>query len=189
MMNHTKITTKQLGVSAVLLSLAVVSNFIAPITLPYGGTLSFCTMLFICLVGYLFGVRLGVIAGIAFGLLDLVLAGFVFHPIQVLLDYPIAFGLLGIIGLFRNYKFGLFVGYIVAVAARYVIAVISGVVFFGSFAPEGTPVLWYSITYNASYIVPEMILSLVIISVPAVRKALLKVQVSLLEPNQNQVEG
>ena len=168
-MQKSTITTKQLGVTAVLLALAVVTDFIAPVRLPYGGSLSFCTMLFICLIGYFYGVKIGVMAGVAFGLLQLMLGGYVVHPIQALLDYPLAFGALGISGFFRTRKYGLTIGYIVAVGARYLFAVLSGVVFFAAYAPPGSPVLWYSVTYNLTYILPEMILSLIIISVPAIK--------------------
>ena len=58
------------------------------------------------------------------------------------------------------------------VIGRYIFAVISGVVFFGAYAPEGTPAIVYSLGYNATYIVPEAIVTLIIISVPAVTKAL-----------------
>lgn len=62
---------------------------------------------------------------------------------------------------------------------RYVFAVISGVVFFGAYAPEGTRCV-YSLTYNATYIVPEAIATLIVISLPPVAKALAQVKKNAL---------
>jgi thiamine transporter len=99
---------------------------------------------------------------------------------QMILDYPLAFGALGLAGFFANKKHGLQIGYIVAVFGRYVFAVISGVVFFGAYAPEGTPAIVYSLTYNATYIVPEAIATLIVISLPPVAKALAQVKKNAL---------
>ena len=72
------------------------------------------------------------------------------------------------------------IGYFVSVFCRYVFAVISGVVFFGAYAPEGTPAIVYSLTYNATYIVPEAIATLIVISLPPVAKALAQVKKNAL---------
>lgn len=99
---------------------------------------------------------------------------------QMLIDYPLAFGALGLSGFFAGKKHGLTLGYLSGVIGRYVFAVISGVVFFGAYAPEGTPALLYSLGYNASYLVPEAIVTLIIISIPAVAKALGQVKKNAL---------
>ena len=95
-----------------------------------------------------------------------------YSPLQLLIDYPLAFGALGLSGIFYEKKHGLLKGYIVGVLGRYIFAVISGVVFFGNYAPEGTPALVYSLGYNATYIVPEAVATMIIISIPAVSKAM-----------------
>ena len=115
---------------------------------------------------------MGIIAAAASGLLQFVLEPFFYTLPQMLIDYPLAFGALGLAGFFHKKKFGLQIGYIVGVIGRYVFAVISGYVFFGAYAPEGTPAIVYSLTYNATYIVPEAIVTLILISIPAVSKAL-----------------
>ena len=96
------------------------------------------------------------------------------------LDYPLAFGALGLAGFFANKKHGLQIGYLVGVFGRYIFAVISGVVFFAASAPEGTPALIYSLGYNASYLVPEAIATLIVISLPPVAKALTQVKKNAL---------
>ena len=97
------------------------------------------------------------------------------YPV-VLIDYPLAFGALGLSGFFAGKKHGLLFGYIAGVLGRYAFAVFSGFIFFGSYAPEGTPALLYSISYNATYILPEAIITSIIISVPTVSKALAQVK-------------
>ena len=97
------------------------------------------------------------------------------HPAQVLLDYPLAFGALGLSGLFSNAKNGLVKGYIVGVLGRYVMHMISGLIFYtaytGDFAGNAAAI-WASTLYNMSYIFPEAILTLILLAIPAVRKGL-----------------
>jgi len=160
--------TKVLTYSGIGIALAVVLNQLAVFSFPNGGAITLGSMFFITILGYWFGVKVGVIAGVSMGLINLALGGFVFAPVQVLLDYPLAFGMLGLSGLFKS----LHVGYIVAVVGRFVMHTISGVVFFYMFAPEEQNVWVFSMVYNASYIAPEMLLTVGLISVPAFRKAL-----------------
>ena len=96
----------------------------------------------------------------------------------MLLDYPLAFGALGLAGFFAGKKHGLQIGYVAGVLGRYVFSVISGVIFFGSYAPEGTPAIIYSLGYNATYLVPEAIVTLILITLPPVAKALGQVKKS-----------
>ena len=170
--SKTTLTTKQLTYSAVALALAMVCSMIKFANLPMGGSCTLCSMLFICLIGYWFGPYVGLTAGFAYGLLQFIIEPIFYTLPQMLIDYPLAFGALGLAGFFSGKKRGLQIGYIVGVIGRYVFAVISGVVFFGAYAPEGTPAIIYSLGYNATYIVPEAVVTLIIISIPAVAKAL-----------------
>ena len=170
--NRSFITTKQLVVSAALIALAVVADVIAPIRMPFGGSLSYGSLLFLSLIGYFNGIKVCVLAGIAFGLLKVIMGGFVLNIPQLLLDYPVAFGALGLSGLFYKQKYGLLIGYVVGVLGRYLAAVLSGVIFFYQYAPEGTPALIYSLGYNLTYIIPEFIICMILISIPALRKVI-----------------
>ena len=173
-------TTKEICVSAILIAIAfVISEFIPVAKLPYGGKLTFCSMLFVCLIGYFFGPKTGLIAGLAYGLLQLIMGSSIVHPIQFLLDYPLAYTCLGISGFFHNKKYGLTIGYILSVTGRYICHVISGVVFFSEYA-TGNPVL-YSLSYNLTYILPEVILTLVLI--PILSSTFKRVKVSLINNN------
>ncbi len=178
--NKTKLTTKQLTYSAVALALAMVCSMIKFANLPMGGSATLCSMLFIVLIGYWYGPYVGLTAGFAYGLLQFIIEPIFYTLPQMLIDYPLAFGALGLAGFFCGKKHGLQIGYIVGVIGRYIFAVISGVVFFGAYAPEGTPAIIYSLGYNASYLIPEAIVTLIIISIPAVAKALSAVKKNAL---------
>ena len=174
--NKAKLTTKQLTYSAVALALAMVCSMIKFANLRMGGSVTLCSMLFIVLIGYWFGPYVGLTTAFAYGLLQFVVEPIFYTLPQMLIDYPLAFGALGLAGFFAGKKHGLQLGYLVGVIGRYIFAVISGVVFFGAYAPEGTPAIVYSLGYNATYIVPEAVITLIIISIPAVSKALAQVK-------------
>ena len=170
------LTTKQLVYSAVAIALAVVCSMIKFANLPMGGSITF----FIALIGYWYGPYVGIMTAVAYGLVQFVMEPIFYTIPQMFLDYPLAFGALGLAGFFANKKHGLQIGYLVGVFGRYVFAVISGVVFFAASAPEGTPALIYSLGYNASYLVPEAIATLIVISLPPVAKALSQVKKNAL---------
>lgn len=174
--NKAKLTTKQLTYSAVALALAMVCSMIKFANLPMGGSVTLCSMLFIVLIGYWFGPYVGLTTAFAYGLLQFVVEPIFYTLPQMLIDYPLAFGALGLAGFFAGKKHGLQIGYLVGVIGRYIFAVISGFVFFGAYAPEGTPAIVYSLGYNATYIVPEAVITLIIISIPAVSNALAQVK-------------
>ena len=167
-----KNTTKKLVYSALGIALALVTSYIKLWDLPMGGSVTLLSMFFICLIGYWFGAKYGLITGIAFGLLQFIIDPYMVSIPQVILDYPLAFGALGLSGLFCNKKFGLQIGYVVGVVGRFVCSTLSGVIFFADYAPDGMNPWVYSITYQGSYIGPELVLTLIIISIPPVANAL-----------------
>lgn len=175
-----KFSTKQLTYSAVALALAVVCSMIKFANLPMGGSCTLCSMLFVTLIGYWFGPYVGLTSAFAYGLLQFIIEPVFYTIPQMFLDYLLAFGALGLSGFFSGRKHGLQLGYISAVIGRYIFTVISGVVFFGAYAPEGTPAIVYSLGYNATYIVPEAVVTLIIISIPAVTKALAAIKKNAL---------
>lgn len=162
-----KIQTKQLVFASVAMALAIVTSFIKFVDLPFGGSATLFSMFFICFIGYLYGTKIGLLAGIAYGFLQLIINPSVYHPIQLLFDYPIAFGCLGLAGIFSKSKYGLVKGYILGVFGRYIAHVISGYVFFSDYAPTGQSPLIYTLGYNATYILPEAIITIIILLIPA----------------------
>jgi thiamine transporter len=170
-----KVNAKQLAFSAVAMTLAVVTSIYTLVELPFGGSITLFRMFFLCLIGYLYGPKVGILTGIAYGFLDLILKPYVVHPVQLLLDYPIAFGCLGLSGLFSKSKYGIIKGYILGVFGRYLCHVITGVIFFYMYAGTQNPLV-YSLGYNATYIVPEAIVTILLLLIPPVQNALKEVK-------------
>lgn len=172
--NQSKHTvTKQLAFSGVAMALGLItSEFIPTISLPMGGSITIFSMLFIVLIGYMFGIKAGLMSGLAYGMLQFVIDPKFYSIPQLICDYPLAFGALGLSGLFHNKKYGLTFGYIAGVVGRYFFSFLSGWIFFGYYAPEGTPAVVYSLGYNLTYILPEAVLTLIILQLPPVKNGL-----------------
>lgn len=171
------LTAKQLAFCAMSIALATVLSNIKLFHFPTGGSITLLSMLVASLPGYFFGIVPGLLTGVAYGVLQLLIDPYVLFPAQLVVDYILAFGALGLSGLFCNSKkFSLLKGYIAAVLGRFVFAVISGWIFFGSYAWDGWSALPYSLAYNAIYIFAEAAVTIIIILIPAVRKALSKVK-------------
>lgn len=172
-----KFNVKVLTYSAIAIALSFVLNQITLFKMPQGGSITPFSMLFIVIIGYLFGARQGILAGIAFGLLDLLINPYVVHPMQLLLDYPLAFGALGISGLFKNKN--LVCGYLTGVFGRLICHVISGVIFFAAYTPEGTSVFMYSLIYNGSFLGVEALLTCIILFLPPIKNGIGRIEKSL----------
>ena len=138
--------------------------------LPFGGTITI-SMLPIAYYSYRRGWIWGIGVGLVYSLLQMLL-GFYIPPANtwwaivlcVLLDYVIAFSVVGIAGLiakpFGKYRLsGYCVGAIAVCLIRFVSSFLSGVILWGSYAPEGMNVWLYSLVYNASYMIPNAILT------------------------------
>ena len=167
-----KMSAKQLAFCAVALALAMVTSMIKIFRFPFGGSVTLFSMLFICLIGYFYGPGTGILTAVAYGVLQFILGPYIYTPIQVIVDYPLAFGALGLSGLFWKSKNGLLKGYIVGVVGRWVFSVISGWIFFGEYAWDGWAALPYSLCYNGAYIYAEAIITIILICIPPVKKAI-----------------
>ena len=163
---------KPLVTCAMAIALGTILSMIKMIDFPTGGSATLFSMLVICLPGYFYGPGAGIVTGVAYGALQLLLGPYVIHPMQLILDYFLAFGALGLSGFFYKSKWGLQKGYVLAVLGRYICAVLSGYIFFGEYAWEGWGALSYSIVYNAIYLFVEMAITLVILFLGPVKKGL-----------------
>ena len=155
--------------TSILLAVSFILNHITLFKMPQGGSITAFSMFTLFLAGYLFGPRQGILAGFAYGLLDLIINPYAVHPIQILLDYPLAFGAIGIGGLLRNSKHGMIKGYCLGVLGRYVVVVISGIIFWGMYAAEGFNAVTWSLFYNMTYILPEVVATVAILLIPQIR--------------------
>lgn len=146
--------------AALSVALAFVLSFIKLLDLPFGGSISL-EMVPLILFALRQGAAAGILTGAVYGMLSLAVDPFIVHPVQVLFDYPVAFGALGLAGLFRPTTLGTIFGVLLATAARFAAHFVSGVVFFAAYAPEGWNPLVYSAAYNAVYLVPSLVIAVV----------------------------
>ena len=171
-----KMSIKQITFSALFLALAFVMSNIKLFKLPMGGSITLFSMFFVCFIGYLYGPRVSLSAAFAYGLLQLIIDPYIISVPQLLCDYILAFGALGLAGFFHEKKHGMIIGYLVGIFGRFVFSTLSGVIFFADYAPEGMSPLAYSAAYNGSYIAVEGALTIVVLLIPAVHAALNRIK-------------
>lgn len=165
--------TRQLVFSAMAMALAMVTSMIKVVDMPMGGSVTLFSMLFICLIGYWYGPKGGLMAAVAYGVLQLIVDPYIISIPQMLTDYILAFGALGLSGIFSKAKHGLAKGYIAGILGRFFFTFLSGMIFFGSYAASynmTAPV--YSFLYNGAYLGLEALLTLILAAIPAVSRGL-----------------
>ena len=195
--------TKKLTESAMLLSIAIVLELLSKMfipEMPFGGQVTLVSMLPVVLISYRHGVKWGLVSGLCYAMLEMAIGAktvaAAFQPgyfgdgtmivnalIMCVLDYLVAFTVLGLGGMFRNTVkapgMALSLGAIVALGARYIAHIASGYILFSGwaewfFTQEGFPA-WgaslvaslspdmlgfaYSLVYNGMYMIPEIILT------------------------------
>lgn len=156
-----QLTTRMITHIGIALALSVILSFIKFAHLPFGGSTTLGSMVPIIFLALVYGPEVGFLSGFVYGLLNLIIDPYIVHPVQLLLDYPFAYMCLGLAGYFRNQKY---IAPIAAIGGRFIFHFLSGVIFFASDAGS-QPVVLYSLVYNASYLVPELIITLVVIAV------------------------
>lgn len=156
--------TKMMAMGAVCIALSSVLSMIKIWKMPQGGSITAASMLPLMLFSYVYGMGPGCLVGALYGVLQFIIEPYFLSLPQMLLDYPIAFGMMGLAGLFSkmdNENLGLTVGVVLASVGRFVAAVLSGVIFFAEYAGDQNP--WvYSIVYNGSYMLPECIICVIL---------------------------
>ena len=167
-----QLKVKQLIFCAAAVALGTVLSYVKLFNFPTGGSITLLSMLIICLPGYWYGPALGIMTGIAYGVLQLILEPYVIHPMQLIMDYFLAFGALGLCGFFFKTKNGLIKGYIIGILGRYLFSVLSGYIFFSEYAWEGWNPLAYSLVYNAIYIFSEAGVTLLLLLLPPLKEGL-----------------
>jgi len=164
--SNTKILAEAIVFIALSVALYYTSRTYFPfLHLPQGGSVTLASMVPLLWFSLRRGLRWGVEACVVYGLVR-ILGGDLYYPAQILLDYPLAFGALGLAGAFRSRPV---LGVGVGMAGRYVFHVVSGILFFQEYAWAGWNSIVYVFAYNATYMVPELIVSAIIIAVVAQR--------------------
>ena len=172
-----KLGTKQLVFSSMAMALAMVTSMIKLVDMPMGGSVTLFSMFFICLIGYWYGLKGGLMTAVAYGFLQLIVDPYIISIPQMLTDYIFAFGALGLSGIFSKSRYGLLKGYVAGVLGRYFFTCLSGMIFFGSYASSynmTAPV--YSLVYNGSYIGLEALFTLMLAALPPVSRGLDRVR-------------
>ena len=175
---RTPMNARQLAFCAICIALATVASNIKIFHFPFGGSVTLFSMLLICLPGYFYGVGTGILAAVGYGVLQMIIDPYILYPTQAIVDYILAFGALGLSGLFCNAKNGLIKGFLIGIAGRWVFAFISGWIFFGMYAWEGWNPIAYSAVYNFIYIAAEGAVTIIILFIPAVKKALVRAKLA-----------
>jgi thiamine transporter len=153
----TEYRTQILAEIAIFTALSTALSLITFVVFPQGGSVTAGSMVPMVWLALRRGPKIGIFAGVVYGLVQLAILPQIYYPLQILLDYPLAFGCLGLAGFFKKYALA---GVAVAVGGRFVMHLISGAVFFAEFAPEGMNPWVYSTIYNGSYMLPELVISM-----------------------------
>lgn len=162
-----KISIRMLTEGGMMLALAILLNQIKIYQAPNGGSISAGSMIPIMIFALRWGILPGLVVGANYGLLDFILKPYFYHPVQFILDYILAYALLGLAGIGHAKgenasTLRMVFGVILAIGGRMLSHVLSGVIFFSEYAGDQNP--WvYSIIYNSTYLIPELIISLVVL--------------------------
>ena len=159
----TGMDARKLAFCAMGMALAFVTSYVKVFELPYGGSVTLFSMLFIVLIANWYGAK------------TFIQGPYVLSLFQVCCDYVFAFAALGVAGFFGKKKNGLLIGYIVAVLARGFFHTLGGYLYWMDYMPENFPQslkALYPIIYNYSYLLAEGVLTVILISLPPVKKAL-----------------
>ena len=147
--------------------------------MPWGGSVTLCSMLFIVLTANWYGTKTGVLVGLVYGILQFIQEPYVLSFFQVCCDYILAFAALGAAGFFAKKKHGLITGYIVAVIARGAFHALGGYLYWMDYMPDNFPQSLrslYPILYNYSFLLAEGVITVIILCIPAVIKGLNRVK-------------
>lgn len=165
-MSANKLNVKKLTMSAVLIALSAALSLVKIFEMPLGGSVTLLSMLPVCMLSIMYGCKWGLFCSFIYSLTQLLFGiwavlGWGLTTAALIgciaFDYIIAFTVTGFAGMFRKHGVPGYIGGIaLAMVMRLVSHVISGVIFFASWAPEGWNPLLYSVSYNGLYMLPEM---------------------------------
>ena len=170
--SKTHLRVRALCEGAIMVALAFVLSFVKLYELPNGGSLT-PAMFPILLYALRWGLGRGLCAGFVFGLLQLIFDGaYAWGWQSMLLDYLLAFTPLGLAGLFRGKPWGIFPGTAIGCLGRFLVHYISGVTIYRIYEPTAIPGIGtfdnaalYSLVYNGSYMLPNMLLAMLMAGV------------------------
>lgn len=160
---------KMIMYGSLCVALSLVLSYIRLYRFPQGGSITPASMLPMCIFAVMFGPTAGILAGFAFGMLRLIQDPYIIHWAQFFLDYPLSFGALGLAGLYRR---NIAVSCLIGGFARFFMNFLSGIIFFGSYAPEGMNVVLYSLAINGAVIGTDTLVCAAVSLIPQIRNAI-----------------
>ena len=177
---NTRLSTKRLAFCGVALALGFVLSYIK-FEMPYGGSVTAFSMFCICIVGYFYGIKAGLLSAFAYSILQFFQSGssYMLSPLQVCCDYFFAFTALGITGFFYKKGNKFIPAYLLAIAARGLFHTIGGYLYWMDYMPDNFPkslTVLYPFIYNYSYILLEGLITVVLLKIPAVGKMFKKLE-------------
>lgn len=166
-------STKKLTHASLCIAASFILSYIRFYHWPQGGSITPASMLPLMIFAYIYGPAEGILAGMVYGILQLIQDPFIVHWVQVLLDYPLAFGAIGLCGYFKN-NFSM--GVIAGGFGRIFFHFLSGVFFFASYAPSGMNPIVYSLIVNGTIVGTEVGICFVVSLIPQIKNAVLKIK-------------
>lgn len=159
-----KMSTRMLVEAGIMIALAQILSYVKIYESPFGGSVTLGSMIPIIIFAIRWGSKPGILVGIVYGFLQFALGTkFSYHPLGIFLDYIFAFGCLGFAGLFRKNIYTTIGSIALAMAARFTFHFLSGVILWYTYAPKDMNIYLYSFIYNGGYMLPEFIISAVIV--------------------------
>lgn len=158
-----------LSEASIFIALTIVLKDVLPplFQMPQGGSVSIAGMVPLLWFALRRGLKYGVFAGFVYGLIHAFLPGsYIIHPLQGLLDYPLAFAALGLTGSIRKIPI---IGVGIGIIGRFLCSFAAGIVFFTFFSIDG---IIASALYNGSYLIPEFVITAIVIYLLLKRKLL-----------------
>ncbi len=177
--NGTGAPTKSISYAGICIALSFALSYVKFFSLPQGGSVTLASALPLIVYAYIFGARKGVLAGVIYGALQCLQSPQFYQPLQILIDYPIAFGMLGLAGICKNLPFlkkpiwQFVFGASVALVLRYFCHVISGYYVFSSWMMEGYTALSWAFVYNL-YVIVDLSIVLAVGALIFTSKAFVK---------------
>ena len=154
--------TRSIVYGAIAIAMSFALSYARFIHLPQGGSVTFASLLPLMIYCCMFGTRRGIVVCLIYGCLQALQDTYIIHPVQFILDYPLAFGMIGVSGFFcertplkKNKLIAFIVGAVIAVVLRYACHICSGVFAFADYADLETydTAIAYSFAYNSFTIV------------------------------------
>jgi len=168
-----KLNTSMIAHIGLMLALTVILHTFRLYHMPQGGSVTLGGMIPLLLIAFRYGPVVGYLAGFVYGMINLIQDPYILQPVQVLFDYPLPYMAIGLAGYFKD---RILLGAIIGSCGRFICHFISGAVFFASYAPPDTSPYWYSLVFNATYLVPELLICLFILRVLPVKRILFQMR-------------